>query len=288
MTTFYQDIKDKLARLHVLEQLIVINTVVFLLNGLLSLLIPNGRFYILDFLSLSNDFWSVLVYPWTLFTYGFLHHSFSHLFFNMLVLYFIAQTFSNLFSPRMALKIYLLGVVSGAVFFSITSALVPSLLNINAPLVGASAGVRACIIFLCVYTPYKIVGIFNFRFKLKYLGIAMVVLDLPGLLSENSGGTIAHIGGYILGYFYANQLQKGREIGSFIDKIYNYLSAKQPLKTVYKNKQKKYTNSTQQNRSDFTHQKQIDLILDKISKSGYESLSKQEKDFLFRAGKNNY
>ena len=285
MTTFYQDIKDKLARLHVLEQLIVINTVVFLLNGLLSLLIPNGRFYILDFLSLSNDFWAVLVYPWTLFTYGFLHHSFSHLFFNMLVLYFIAQTFSNLFSPRMALKIYLLGVVSGAVFFSITSALVPSLLNINAPLVGASAGVRACIIFLCVYMPYKIVGIFNFRFKLKYLGIAMVVLDLPGLLSENSGGTIAHIGGYILGYFYANQLQKGREIGGFIDKILNYLSSKQPLKTVYKNKQKKYTNSTQQNRSDFTHQKQIDLILDKISKSGYESLSKQEKDFLFRAGK---
>ena len=285
MTTFYQDIKDKLARLHVLEQLIVINTVVFLLNGLLSLLIPNGRFYILDFLSLSNDFWAVLVYPWTLFTYGFLHHSFSHLFFNMLVLYFIAQTFSNLFSSRMALKIYLLGVVSGAVFFSITSALVPSLLNINAPLVGASAGVRACIIFLCVYMPYKIVGIFNFRFKLKYLGIAMVVLDLPGLLSENSGGTIAHIGGYILGYFYANQLQKGREIGGFIDKILNYLSAKQPLKTVYKNKQKKYKNSTQQNRSDFTHQKQIDLILDKISKSGYESLSKQEKDFLFRAGK---
>lgn len=285
MTTLYQDIKDKLARLHVLEQLIIINTVVFLLSGLMSLLIPNSRFYILDFLSLSNDLWALLVYPWTLLTYGFLHHSFSHLFFNMLVLYFLAQTFSNLFSPRMALKIYLLGVVSGAVFFSITSALVPSLLNINAPLVGASAGVRACIIFLCVYMPNKIVGIFNFRFKLKYLGIAMVVLDLPGLLSENSGGTIAHIGGYVLGYFYANQLQKGREIGSFLDKILDYLSAKQPLKTVYKNKQKKYTNSTQQNRSDFTHQKQIDLILDKISKSGYESLSKQEKDFLFRAGK---
>mgnify|MGYP001361529160 FL=1 len=285
MTTLYQDIKDKLARLHVLEQLIIINTVVFLLNGLLSLLIPNGRFYILDFLSLSNDFWAVLVYPWTLLTYGFLHHSFSHLFFNMLVLYFLAQTFSNLYSPRMALKIYLLGVFSGAVFFSITSAFVPSLLNINAPLVGASAGVRACIIFLCVYMPNKIVGIFNFRFKLKYLGIAMVVLDLPGLLSENSGGTIAHIGGYVLGYFYANQLQKGREIGGFLDKILDYLSAKQPLKTVYKNRQKKYTSSTQKNRSDFTHQKQIDLILDKISKSGYESLSKQEKDFLFRAGK---
>ena len=201
MTTIFQDIKYKLARLHVLEQLIVINTLVFLLSGLLSLLIPNGRFYILDFLSLSNDFWAVLIYPWTLLTYGFLHQSFSHLFFNMLVLYLLAQTFSNLFRPRMALKIYLLGVVFGAVFFSITSALMPSLLNINAPLVGASAGVRACIIFLCVYMPNKMVGIFTFRFKLKYLGIAMVILDLPGLLSVNSGGTIAHIGGYVLGYF---------------------------------------------------------------------------------------
>ena len=134
MTTIFQDIKYKLARLHVLEQLIVINTLVFLLSGLLSLLIPNGRFYILDFLSLSNDFWAVLIYPWTLLTYGFLHQSFSHLFFNMLVLYLLAQTFSNLFRPRMALKIYLLGVVFGAVFFSITSALMPSLLNINAPL----------------------------------------------------------------------------------------------------------------------------------------------------------
>ena len=93
MTTFYQDIKDKLARLHVLEQLIVINTVVFLLNGLLSLLIPNGRFYILDFLSLSNNFWDVLIYPWTLLTYGFLHHSFSHLFFLFIKLF---QSFLSL------------------------------------------------------------------------------------------------------------------------------------------------------------------------------------------------
>ena len=96
----------------------------------------------------------------------------------MLVLFFLARTFSNLFLPRLALKVYLLGIISGALFFSITSYLIPGIININAPLVGASAGVRACIIFLCVYMPTKLVSFFRFSFKLKYLGILMVFLDL--------------------------------------------------------------------------------------------------------------
>ena len=114
----------------------------------------------------------------------------------MLVLYFIAQTFSNLFSARLSLKIYLLGVIYGGLAFIIVAFLFPNALQINGPLVGASAGVRACIIFLCVYLPNKSIGFFTLRFPLKYLGMAMVVLDLPGLLSVNSGGIVAHIGGY--------------------------------------------------------------------------------------------
>ena len=86
MTTLYQDLKDKLARLHVLEQMIVVNTLVFLFTGFLSLVLSNGRFYVLDFLSLSNDIWEVFLNPWTIITYGFLHYSLNHLFYNMLVL----------------------------------------------------------------------------------------------------------------------------------------------------------------------------------------------------------
>ena len=112
MTTLYQDLKDKLARLHVLEQMIVVNALVFLVTGLLSLVISNGRFYVLDFLSLSNDIWQVFLNPWTIITYGFLHYNLSHLFFNMLVLYILARTFANLYRPRMALKIYVLGIIS--------------------------------------------------------------------------------------------------------------------------------------------------------------------------------
>ena len=113
MTTLYQDLKDKLARLHVLEQMIVVNTLVFLFTGFLSLVLSNGRCYVLNFLSLSNDIWEVFLNPWTIITYGFLHYSLNHLFFNMLVLYFLARTFANLFRPRMALKIYVLGIISG-------------------------------------------------------------------------------------------------------------------------------------------------------------------------------
>ena len=93
MTSLYQDIKDKITRLHVLEQIIVINSFVFIVVGIMSFLITNGRFHVFEFLSLSNDLWESILYPWSLLTYGFLHHSFSHLFFNMFCLYLLAQTF---------------------------------------------------------------------------------------------------------------------------------------------------------------------------------------------------
>ena len=286
MTSLYQDIKSKLASLNVLEQTIVINTIVFILSSFLSLLSSKSSYQILNIFSLSNDIWEVVLYPWTILTYGFFHYSFSHLFFNMLVLFFLAKTFSNLFLPRLALKVYLLGIISGALFFSITSYLIPGIIKINAPLVGASAGVRACIIFLCVYMPTKLVSFFRFSFKLKYLGILMVILDLPGLFSINSGGTIAHIGGYVLGYFYANQLQNGKEVGLVLDKILDYFNSKSFFKMSQRKKKNMNSKILKQRRGDFTNQRQVDLILDKISKSGYESLTQKEKDFLFRAGKN--
>jgi len=283
MTTLSQDIKEKLSRLHILEKIIVANTMVFVAGIFLNLI----GFNLLEWFSLPYVLSDFFGRPWSIVSYGFLHRSISHLFFNMLVLYFIAQTFSNLFSARLSLKIYLLVVIYGGFAFIIVAFLLPNALQINGPLVGASAGVRACIIFLCVYLPNKSISFFTLRFSLKYLGIAMVVLDLPGLLSVNSGGTVAHIGGYLSGYFYAKQFHNGKDFGGFLDGILNYFKSNRGLKTVYK-KKKTSTMAGQKKKEfdSFTHQKQIDLILDKISKSGYESLTQAEKDFLFRAGKN--
>ena len=281
MSSLKQDIKTKFLHLHVLEKIIVLNTSLFFLGIILNLLGIN----LLDWFSLPYRFSEVLSHPWSIITYGFLHHSLGHLFFNMLVLYFIAQSFANLFKPRLSFKIYILGVIFGGLAFVFVSMLIPDLLRINGPLVGASAGVRACILFLCVYWPNKPIGFFSFRFPLKYLGIAMVLLDLPGLMSLNSGGTVAHIGGYLSGFLYAKQLKIGKDLGSFLDVVLDYLKSVNKLKTVHKSKSPTMCGKQKKEFNAFPQQKQIDLILDKISKSGYDSLTQAEKDFLFRAGK---
>ena len=281
MSSLKQDIKTKFLHLHVLEKIIVLNTSLFFLGIILNLL----GFNLLDWFSLPYRFSEVLSHPWSIITYGFLHHSLGHLFFNMLVLYFIAQSFANLFKPRLSFKIYILGVIFGGLAFVFVSMLFPDLLRINGPLVGASAGVRACILFLCVYWPNKPIGFFSFRFPLKYLGIAMVLLDLPGLMSVNSGGTVAHIGGYLSGFLYAKQFKIGKDLGSFLDVVLDYFKSVNKLKTVHKSKSSTMGGKQKKEFNTFLQQKQIDLILDKISKSGYDSLTQAEKDFLFRAGK---
>ena len=191
MTSLNQDIKDKLSRLNVFEKIIVVNFVVFILTSITLRFSGFGSG--LEWLSLSKSASQLISRPWTLITYGFTHYSFSHLFFNMLVLYFFGRSFSNLFKADVCLKIYLLGILSGGLAFVIIYNFFPSgILNTVGPLVGASAGVRAIIMFLCVYLPNKEVRFFTFQFPLKYIGIALVVLDLPGFFSNNSGGTVAH------------------------------------------------------------------------------------------------
>ena len=288
MTNLNQDIRNKLSRLNVFEKIIVFNFILFVFTSITLKFQGFGSG--LEWLSLSKSATKVLLMPWTLITYGFTHYSFSHLLFNMLVLYFFGRSFSNLFKADLCLKVYLLGIFSGGLAFVFIYNLFPSgILKTVGPLVGASAGVRAIIVFLCAYLPNKEVRFFTFQFPLKYIGIALVILDIPGLFSQNSGGTIAHFGGYILGYYYAVQFHKGIDIGEFIIKIKRFFSfSSSNLKTVYKNNKKKDSSLAGKKKKEFdsfTHQKQIDLILDKISKSGYESLTQLEKDFLFRAGK---
>ena len=289
MTNLTQDIKDKLSNLNVLEKIIAINIAVFVL----SLII---RPY-LSWLALPSDFLDFIVKPWSIITYAFLHYDFMHILFNMLWLYFLGRMFLNLFSPKMALNIYFLGAISGGVLFILCYSLFPSVFQVNSSLLGASAAVRALLIFLCAYMPNQEIRFFTFNLKLWYLGAAIVVFDFLGVLSGisnpetgNAGGNLAHIGGAVLGYVYAKQLIKGQDIGKgferYMDAFLNLFKAskKGPLKTVHKNKSKVggYT------KSDFNalnNQKKIDVILDKISKSGYDSLTSDEKEFLFRAGK---
>ena len=286
MTSLNQDIREKLSRLNVFEKIILINGIIFLFSFIV-LRFQGGEANI-EWLSLSKSASEVLSKPWTLLTYGFTHYSFIHLFFNMVVLYFFGRSFSNLFKVSISVKVYVLGILSGGFAFVLVYNFFPSgILNSAGPLVGASAGVRVIIIFLCAYLPNKEIRFLTFQFPLKYIGIAIVLFDIPGLFSTNSGGSIAHFGGYLLGYCYAIQFNKGTDIGEFIDRILSYFSKPTtPLKTAYKReKRDSFAGKKKEEFEKFTHQKQIDLILDKISKSGYDSLTQAEKDFLFRAGK---
>ena len=276
------DIKYKLARLNILEKIIAVNVVVFLVG----LILP--RF--LSWFELPSNAFTALVNPWTIVSYAFVHYDFLHLLFNMLWLYVIARMFLNLFSPKRALNIYFLGAISGGAMFLLGYALLPSFFGGNSSLVGASAAVRALLIFLCAYMPNQDVRVFMFNLKLWYIGVGLVVLDVVGLFGLNAGGNLAHLGGALLGYVYATQLVKGNDIGSGFERLADAVanlfkpSKKAPLKTVHKNKSK-VGGYKKSDFSQFNNQKKIDIILDKISKSGYDSLTAEEKELLFRAGK---
>ncbi|MGC6431312.1 MAG: rhomboid family intramembrane serine protease [Jejuia sp.] len=281
MTSLNQDIKYKLSRLSAIEKIILINVVIFLVGKVFAPL--------LSWLELPSAFSSFILRPWSLITYAFVHYGFIHILFNMLWLYFLGRMFLNLFSSKMALNIYFLGAICGGILYLLFYEFLPKS-QINVPLVGASASVRALLIFLCAYMPNQDVRVIFFNIKLWYIGVAIAAIDVLGLFGGNGGGYLAHLGGVALGFVYAKQLTKGNDIGKgfekFMDGIVNFFKFKKksPLRTVHKNKSK-VGGYTKADFGEFNNQKQIDIILDKISKSGYDSLTAEEKEVLFRAGK---
>jgi hypothetical protein len=206
----------------------------------------------------------------------------------MYLLYFSSRLFLNLFSVKIFLNVYFLGVVVGAFTFLFSYTLFPAFQNAAPSMIGASAGVMGIFVFICTYSPDQEIRIIFFNLKLRYLAIGFVLMDIIQIPYGNAGGHLAHLGGAGLGFLYAQRLQNGIDIGlpfeRFIAKTTVLFKKKPTLRTVHKKKISRKTKSTVT--SDTLHQKQIDSILDKISTSGYESLSQKEKDYLFQAGKN--
>jgi len=292
MTSLTQDIQDKLKRLTAFDKIIAANVIIYIIGWFMANFSSLSRSESLSWLVLPKDFMEFIIKPWSIITYGFAHIDFWHLFFNVFVLYFVGRSFSNLFNIKLSLNVYFLGIISGALAYMLAFTLFPNgILKSTGPLLGASAGVRAALIFLCAYMPNYEVRLIAFNVKLLYIGLVLVALDILGLFSGNAGGNIAHLGGDVLGFLYATQLKKGIDIGKGFERIMDGFSSlftkKSRLKTVHRSKRKgkAYAGHTKDEFSEFNKQKQIDIILDKISKSGYESLSKEEKEFLFKSGK---
>ncbi|MGB1020014.1 MAG: rhomboid family intramembrane serine protease [Flavobacteriaceae bacterium] len=282
--------KYRYERFSIAEKLIVINVICFVLPLLINtfLFLFNGpQNLLLGWFELDADITNLLFRPWTILTYGFLHTGFFHLFWNMLLLYYAGQFFLNLLPARTFLNTYLLGILLGGLVFILSYMIFPAFQKSSPYMVGASAGVMAVFIFCCVYTPEQEVRLLFFNVKLKYVGIAFVLIDLVQIPGGNAGGHLAHLGGAGLGLWYAKRLKNGVDIGLPLERLILALkvlfSPKKPLKTVYKAPKSKNSFTPNKNKAD--HQKKIDAILDKISTSGYDSLTEEEKEFLFRAGK---
>ncbi|UOB16902.1 rhomboid family protein [Abyssalbus ytuae] len=284
------DIRYNYARLSVLGKLIVINIIVFILSLLIPFLFNLNSGAIVNWFQLPKDLTDFITQPWSIVTYSFFHASITHIFWNMVLLFFAGRIFLNLFSSGRFINVYFLGVIIGGLTFLLSYNLFPVFSGINTALIGASAGVMAVLIFVCSYIPDQDVRIIFFNIKLWYIGAFFVLLDLVQMTYDgNAGGHLAHLGGAFIGFLYARKLYEGKDIGTGFEKVVDGVgnifkrNKKSPLKTVHKQKSSYKKSNAPSEKS--VKQKQIDDILDKISKSGYESLSKEEKDFLFKAGK---
>jgi len=283
--TYLNDLKYKYSGFSIAGKIIFLNIIFFLIpyliNTLFFLFNINSKSYIELFL-LSPEFNNLIIKPWTVVTYSFIHDGFFHLFWNMLLLYYISRMILNLFSSSTFINIYFLGVIIGGIFFLLSYSFFPVFKGDFSSMGGSSAGVMAAIIFMCAYSPENEIRLFFFNIKLKYIGVLFFVFDIIQIPYGNAGGHIAHIGGAILGFFYARNLINGRDIGSGFENLRKFFLKKRRKKTT--NKFFRDINKVNKKLEKSYKQKSIDAILDKISKSGYESLSDKEKDFLSRYG----
>lgn len=320
MADIFTEIKQRYHAGSLLAKYIFINVGVFLLIKfgviVLHLFLKDPVF--LEYIELPSSLPLLIRRPWTLITYMFVHFNFLHILFNMLWLYWFGKIFLQFFTGRQLGGLYLLGGIAGAALFLIAYNTLPYLRQFvdNSFLLGASASVMAIVFAVSFYEKeYTIQLLLLGRIKLIYLAIGVLLLDIVALTSENAGGHIAHIGGALLGIFYAVQYRKGKDITSCInriaDRVVNSFTRKPTFRTYRAGEEtasglKDHTHRRTPPRRDTTTNQQenrrpetddeyrrrkkeedriIDEILDKLKRSGYESLSAEEKRKLFDASR---
>jgi membrane associated rhomboid family serine protease len=287
---FLDDIKSSFRKGSSVTKLIYINASVFLLISITLIIgylmnnqdIPSKT---VDFLSVPASLTSLVRRPWTIFTYMFTHKDIWHILFNMLWLYWFGIIFIEYLDQRKLVSVYLLGGLCGAAVYIISFNIFPAFKGVvdESVAMGASASVMAIVIAIAAYVPDYTVQLFIFgKIKIKYLALAIFILTSVMDFSANSGGKLAHIGGALFGLLYAINIKRGNDLGRGINKIIDFFATlfkpRKKLKVTYKKPASDYD----YNKMKTEHQEKINRILDKISKGGYESLSKEEKEILFK------
>ena len=270
------ELKDKLkyslSVMGQLQKLIVVNIIFFIIPLLLNTflwLFELKDISILDYFVVEADLMSLIFKPWSLITYGFLHGSFSHLFWNMIMLFYFGNILVNYFGDKRLLNVFFNGILFGGIIYIISYNLFPVFTGVSSKMIGSSAGVMAILFYITSYNPNHTIRFFFVNIKLLYIAVFLLLMDIIQIPVDNSGGHIAHLGGALIGFLMFRSF-KGID---FVD-IYTNLSTRKNNKKIKRNKTFSGSNFDQ---------KKIDSILDKISESGYESLTKEEKNYLFKA-----
>ena len=255
MASIFSDISHRFKNSNAFEKIIILNILVYLLYIILKLF---NVTYINEYFALTHDY---LYNPWSILTYAFIHEGLYELIFMMILIYYSSSSLINLYGEKIPIRIFFTGIILGGLFFLV-------FFNQSGILIGSSAGVYALLFFMFCFMPNKIIKISFIKFEFKYLMFLFFFMDIIRLFASNNpdGGAIAHIGGYLAGFYYYISLYGLGDYKKYFSRT--------------KKSTKKHNSS-----ADFSKQKKIDLILDKISKSGYDNLTKSEKEFLFKAGK---
>ncbi len=282
-----EDIKLQYKIGGIANRVIYWNVAIFLLS-LYFYQFKELRFDFPHWISLASNPKEVLYFPWTLLTYAFLHAGFWHLFFNMMVLNFSSRLFLTFFTQKQFLGLYLLS----AIFAGLVFVIVFYFMNVETTIVGASAAVMAILVATTTYQPLMEIRLFLLgNVKLWHLTAVIILLDTMQVLAQNSGGHISHLAGAGFGIVYIKLLQNGTDLSTIVTNTIhfftNLISNKNTstFKKVHVNPKKPVVKKDSKIVIKDKSQQQIDEILDKISQSGYDSLTAQEKEFLFKAGK---
>ena len=291
------DFKSKMRNGNPITRLILINVVVFLFVSIFRIISflsgESGIFlaiedFIKSNLALPLSFNGLIYKPWTLITYMFTHFSLMHIFWNLITLYWFGELFINYTSTKKLIPLYLLGGIVGGLITIILFTIVPPFqAYLGAPMIGASAGVTAIIVATATLIPNVNMNMmFIGPVKLVYVALFVIFIDVLSVASYNNvGGNLSHLGGALMGFLFIVQYKKGIDMSKGINRFFDWLSGlfkagpKSKMKVAYKRK----VSDEDYNYNKKTEQQTIDKILDKISKSGYESLSKTEKEILFKA-----
>lgn len=293
MGAIITNLRERFRLGNILTKLIYINVGVFLLVhlvGVLLTLFNAGDMPFMLYLELPSSPATLLTRPWTLVTYMFTHYDFLHILFNMLWLYWFGGLFLNFFSERQLGGLYLLGGLAGAALFVLVYNIFPYFREVAAfsYLMGASASVMAIVFAISFYRKELEVNLFLLgRIRLIYLALVVLAIDLLAMTSDNAGGHIAHIGGALLGIWFASKMREGKDLTAPVNRLIDRLvnlgkrRARPKMRVTYKRPESDYDYNARKHREEAD----IDAILDKLRKSGYESLSADEKRRLFDASK---